>query len=374
MGNVRSFVAGHKVIASVVAGAVVVGGVGVGVAVATADTTTTAVVTKVVDGDTIDVDYDGATHRVRLLNVDTPESVDPSKPVECLAREATDFLGGLLMNGTEVRLEFDEERLDQYDRELAGVFVEETLVNAEIARAGLGIAVLYEPNDRFYEDVRQAQEEAQRGAVGLYDPDVSCTLSAQLKAYEESVAELEEDAAAIATDDVDALRRHDASAAALVASGLALSKLFDSDRTALPLAAFRGTDVDRMRAAVTDGQDKAQTVADNAKAAVQEQERLAEERRVAEEAARKAAEEAERMAAEEAARKAAEDAARAAAAAPSRPSSPAPAPAPQPKPAPANVYYKNCAAARAAGAAPVYRGEPGYAPHLDRDGDGVGCE
>lgn len=38
------------------------------------------------------------------------------------------------------------------------------------------------------------------------------------------------------------------------------------------------------------------------------------------------------------------------------------------------VYYRNCSAARAAGAAPVYAGEPGYAPHLDRDGDGVGCE
>ena len=38
------------------------------------------------------------------------------------------------------------------------------------------------------------------------------------------------------------------------------------------------------------------------------------------------------------------------------------------------VYYKNCTAARAAGAAPVHRGDPGYASHLDRDNDGVGCE
>ncbi|WP_395402013.1 excalibur calcium-binding domain-containing protein [Arthrobacter sp. UC242_113] len=43
-------------------------------------------------------------------------------------------------------------------------------------------------------------------------------------------------------------------------------------------------------------------------------------------------------------------------------------------PAPAFVYYKNCTAARAAGAAPVYAGSPGYASHLDRDGDGIGCE
>ncbi|MBC2642554.1 MULTISPECIES: DUF1524 domain-containing protein [unclassified Rhodococcus (in: high G+C Gram-positive bacteria)] len=62
---------------------------------------------------------------------------------------------------------------------------------------------------------------------------------------------------------------------------------------------------------------------------------------------------------------------------------PAPAPVPAPAPAPvpfvdtaspSDVYYKNCAAARAAGAAPVHIGEPGYGTHLDRDGDGVGCE
>jgi len=46
---------------------------------------------------------------------------------------------------------------------------------------------------------------------------------------------------------------------------------------------------------------------------------------------------------------------------------------PQPKPS-GSVYYQNCAAARAAGAAPVKGGEPGYGPHLDRDNDGIGCE
>ena len=39
-----------------------------------------------------------------------------------------------------------------------------------------------------------------------------------------------------------------------------------------------------------------------------------------------------------------------------------------------SVYYKNCTEARNAGAAPIYRGNPGYGSHLDRDGDGVGCE
>ena len=54
---------------------------------------------------------------------------------------------------------------------------------------------------------------------------------------------------------------------------------------------------------------------------------------------------------------------------------PAPAPAPAPQPAPQqDVYYQNCTAARAAGAAPIYQGQPGYRSQLDRDHDGVACE
>jgi hypothetical protein len=49
-------------------------------------------------------------------------------------------------------------------------------------------------------------------------------------------------------------------------------------------------------------------------------------------------------------------------------------PAPEPEPEPVAVSYKNCTEVRAAGAAPIHRGEPGYAKHLDRDGDGIGCD
>ncbi len=62
--------------------------------------------------------------------------------------------------------------------------------------------------------------------------------------------------------------------------------------------------------------------------------------------------------------------------APPEPARPAPAPqnsAPAPQPGP-SVYYKNCSEARHAGVAPLHRGDPGYAPHLDRDNDGIACE
>jgi hypothetical protein len=68
---------------------------------------------------------------------------------------------------------------------------------------------------------------------------------------------------------------------------------------------------------------------------------------------------------------------RAPAPAPAQVPVPAPVPAPEPEPAPApapGVSYANCSAAKAAGAAPVHAGDPGYGRHLDRDGDGIGCE
>ncbi|MGW3624627.1 excalibur calcium-binding domain-containing protein [Streptomyces sp. NPDC000880] len=56
------------------------------------------------------------------------------------------------------------------------------------------------------------------------------------------------------------------------------------------------------------------------------------------------------------------------------PTPPTPTPPPPPPPAKPKVSYTNCAAVRAAGAAPIHAGEPGYGRHLDRDGDGVSCE
>ena len=102
----------------------------------------------------------------------------------------------------------------------------------------------------------------------------------------------------------------------------------------------------------------------------------AEQAAAAKAAAEKAA--ADKAAADKAAAdKAAADAAAAQAAKPApAPAAPAPVvPAPAPAvPAPAAAYYANCAAAKAAGAAPVRAGMPGYGRHLDRDGDGIGCE
>jgi micrococcal nuclease len=137
--------------------------------------TTTAVVERVVDGDTVIVHIDGERTRVRLLNIDTPESVAEDRPVECLGQEASDFTKDLLAPGDEVTLAYDVERFDRYDRTLAAAFTADGRnVSVEVARAGLAEAITVGPNDRFRPDVQAAMEEAQRADRGLWDPDGPC--------------------------------------------------------------------------------------------------------------------------------------------------------------------------------------------------------
>ncbi|WP_354149530.1 thermonuclease family protein [Arthrobacter sp. 754] len=120
-------------------------------------------------------------HTIRLLNIDTPETKDPNQPVECLGPQATEFLEDLLPKGTQVRLEFDVERHDKYGRTLAGVFAPDgSLVNAEIAREGLGIPMQVGQNRKFLPPVQAAYEEAATAKTGLYSEAIDCALPAQL--------------------------------------------------------------------------------------------------------------------------------------------------------------------------------------------------
>ena len=147
-------------------------------------------VVRVVDGDTLIAEVAGEETTIRLLNIDTPETKDPDLPVQCLGPEATAFLTDRLPAGTEIDLEYDEEREDRYGRTLAGVFTDDSLVNAEIAAAGLGVPVLFEPNDRFLDEVEKAARAAEREAVGLYAASIDCTLSAQLAQVEQVVEQV----------------------------------------------------------------------------------------------------------------------------------------------------------------------------------------
>ena len=127
-------------------------------------------VAKIVDGDTLDVDRDGETVRVRLLNIDTPEKG------ECLYQEATDRLIELAPPGTRVRLEHDQERKDRYGRELAAVFAGDVFVNEQLAADGLARAVTYEPNHAYTTRMEAAQASARASHLGIHAVPTECLL------------------------------------------------------------------------------------------------------------------------------------------------------------------------------------------------------
>ena len=121
-------------------------------------------VERVVDGDTLVVDGIG---RVRLIGVDTPESVHPTRAVEHFAKEAAEFLRRLVGRQT-VRLEYDQLRTDRYGRTLAYVFLsDDTFVNEQIIREGYGFAYTRYPF-RYLDRFRQREREARAARVGLW--------------------------------------------------------------------------------------------------------------------------------------------------------------------------------------------------------------
>ncbi len=120
---------------------------------------------RAVDGDTLLLDDHT---RLRLLGVDTPETVKPDWPVERFGPEAHDFTSAHVA-GRRVRLEFDKERHDKYDRVLAYVYLDDWLLNEELIRAGLGKAITNHPySEAMKRRFRAAQDEARRARRGIW--------------------------------------------------------------------------------------------------------------------------------------------------------------------------------------------------------------
>ena len=160
---------------------------------ATADEYT---VVRVVDGDTVDVSSGlWSTTRVRLLNVDAPETVDPSRPVGCLGPEASQRLTELLPVGSPVDLAFDVERTDRYGRTLAGVYAKGELVNARMASEGLAVPVTVGSNTRFRAEVDASWQAANDKRLGLFAPIAPCTAPGQVQTLRNDVADLAESSA-----------------------------------------------------------------------------------------------------------------------------------------------------------------------------------
>ena len=121
----------------------------------------TATVTQVIDGDTIVID---TGHRVRYIGIDTPE-VHPV--AEAYGMEAWQANRNLV-EGKEVRLERDATETDQFGRLLRYVYVDDTLVNAELVRLGLAEAKAYPPDIKHQELLEQLEKEARQAGRGMW--------------------------------------------------------------------------------------------------------------------------------------------------------------------------------------------------------------
>lgn len=124
-------------------------------------------VERVVDGDTIVV---AGGRSVRLIGIDTPETKDPRKPVQCFGREASDFLTAMLPKGTGVRLVGDVEAHDVYNRTLAYAYrlPDGMFVNAELVRRGYAHVLTIPPNVAHADEFVALAAEARRANRGLW--------------------------------------------------------------------------------------------------------------------------------------------------------------------------------------------------------------
>jgi micrococcal nuclease len=138
-----------------------------------------AIVERVVDGDTIAVRLGGGQSTVRLIGVDTPETVDRRRPVQCYGHEASAHTADLLPTGTPVYLVLDAEARDDYGRVLAYVYraADGAFVNLDLAAGGFAAALRIEPNTAFSADIASAVAGARAAGRGLWGtcggPDVA---------------------------------------------------------------------------------------------------------------------------------------------------------------------------------------------------------
>jgi micrococcal nuclease len=153
-------------LATLLLAAAAVGGVGH----AEAGRPRTTTVVRVVDGDTVVARLPGGEESVRLIGIDTPETVDPRKPVQCFGKEASNRTKALLPPGTPIRLERDVEGRDHFGRLLAYVYRADdgTFVNLALAEEGYAQPLSIAPNVAYASRFAAATAAARRERKGLW--------------------------------------------------------------------------------------------------------------------------------------------------------------------------------------------------------------
>ncbi len=129
-------------------------------------------VVRVVDGDTLTVEIDGAESRLRYIGIDAPESVTPDQPVECFGPEAAEE-NRRLVAGKTVFLESDVSELDRFNRLLRYVYVNGPddglqFVNLALVQGGFAEAGSFPPDERYRDELFAAERDAEEHGRGLW--------------------------------------------------------------------------------------------------------------------------------------------------------------------------------------------------------------
>jgi micrococcal nuclease len=136
---------------------------------------TTAFCTRVIDGDTIEVEIDGELYTVRYIGIDSPETKHPEKPVEYMGMEAT-AANRAMVEQKPVLLEKDVSDTDRFDRLLRYVYLNDgTFVNEKLVEDGFAVASAYPPDVAHQELLAAAEEEARDVEAGLWAPTPTAT-------------------------------------------------------------------------------------------------------------------------------------------------------------------------------------------------------
>ncbi len=128
-------------------------------------------VIEVVDGDTIKIDYQGTEEKVRLIGIDTPESVHPNPEKNVpYGKVATEYTKAFI-GENDVYLEFDVQERDQYGRLLAYVFVNDTMLNKALVEHGHAKAATFPPNVAYENDFVELERKAREEKIGLWSEE-----------------------------------------------------------------------------------------------------------------------------------------------------------------------------------------------------------
>ena len=124
-----------------------------------------------VDGDTIKISLNNKAQTVRMLAVDTPESVHPTIGIEYYGKEASDYTCNLVTNAKKIEIEYDEnsDKVDKYDRLLVWVYVDGELLQKKLIENGYAeVAYLY-GDYKYTSELQSVQEKASAQGIGIWN-------------------------------------------------------------------------------------------------------------------------------------------------------------------------------------------------------------